>query len=380
MKKKLVISCIVLLCLIMAGGIGLGIYYSRYVPLNERSKSIEFNDFLEDAKVPTGLIKNDSVEEKLNKAGIFDSEIRKLGKRELKFLNSCEDVKNLKVKVKFYKYIDDKEKLIPYAKDKISGKKIDTRDSVMFSNAMIGVYQKDDVVTNDDSSEIKWNVISVSTWYGTPKRLGREYIGMNIGGEDFFDRDDSNLYMYCNYEGYNKNGLFKLNKIKDNKIATTNDFYVNGCDYENSRGYLYGRTPKMISFLSKNDDMMSKKYNRILVDKGYDFYKVKDISFILGITFNNTYKTYFTSNELYYYHNVRKLDRKRYEYPALPPSLNTLRNYNFKYENYNAMHIPSTFHGSDMYLEFDFKKECPDMVEKILEEDKIRLKEIMEES
>ena len=117
MKKKLVISCIVLLCLIMAGGIGLGIYYSRYVPLNERSKSIEFNDFLEDAKVPTGLIKNDSVEEKLNKAGIFDSEIRKLGKRELKFLNSCEDVKNLKVKVKFYKYIDDKEKLIPYAKD-----------------------------------------------------------------------------------------------------------------------------------------------------------------------------------------------------------------------------------------------------------------------
>ena len=65
----------------MTFAIVLGIYYSRYVPLIERSKSIEFNDFLEDAKVPTGLIKNDSVEEKLNKAGIFDSEIRKFIRR-----------------------------------------------------------------------------------------------------------------------------------------------------------------------------------------------------------------------------------------------------------------------------------------------------------
>lgn len=374
MKKKYVISCIGLLCLVMVGGIGVGFYYFRYVPLHERSKTIEFNDFLEEAKVSTGLIKNNKVEEELNKAGFLDSEIRKLGKKELKFLNICEDVKDLKVKVNFYKYIDDKERLIPYAKNKISGKKIDTRDSVIFSNAMIGVYQNTEANTDmGEYNQIDWKLITVSTWYGTPKKLGREYIGVDIGDADSFDTD-SNLYVHYSYEGYNKDGLFKLKKIKDNNINTKIKFYIN--EYDISYRFYYGRTPKLIAYMDKNDELMGKKYNTILVNKGYDFYKVKDISFISCSSISNSYNTNFTTNELYYYHNVRDLEEKKYGYLFLPPRLDNERNELFSYKNYNEMHIPSTFHGSDMYLEFDFKKECPDMVEKILDEDKKRLKEI----
>lgn len=364
MKKKLVIGCIVL-CVVIACGIGAGYFFGRYVPLYSRSKYIEFHDFMEDAKVSTGVIKDNKVEEKLNKAGFFDSEIRKLGKEELKYLNNCKDVNDLKVKVNFYKYIDDKEKLIPFSKSKISGKKIDTRNSVMYSNAMISVYQNINVNKKNTDDRLGWNLITVNTWYGTPKKLGRDYIRLDVGKNESITKEPV-FYVHYNYEAYNKKGLFKVKKIKKQSISTKDKFIM--YDYSASYNNFYAKIPKLKSYVAKEDKIISKKNNSILVNKGYDFYKVRDISCIMSIKISKGYNTLFAYNALYYYHNVRNLDNSKVDF-TLSQIQNNETNLLFNNDDYNAMCKISNPYGSDIYLKYDMEKDFPNIAEKILDED-----------
>ena len=253
----------------------------------------------------------------------------------------------------YYKYVDRTGELIKYNKNQVSGKKIKTKNSVMFSKALISI------ITDKNEEKLQISVIAINTWYGIPKKLGKDCYGLSkkYSGDSL---DFSSKYRVYQYEGYMKDGLFGLKKKSDKNISIAT---VATNTYDRNFDSIISSTTKLHAYLSKNDKRMNYKYNKPLKDKKYDYNKVKKISTIMSAQYDKYSDDYKLEIQSFYFHRVKSLDKKNCMLTSIPASINPGHNYNYDY--YDEMQIPTTFCESDTYLAYDFEGKDKDIYDRL---------------
>ena len=122
----------------------------REYKVRKQPEYVAFANINKDIEVSTGLIKDEKVEKKLNRAGIYDSEIRKLKKKELTYLNECEGAKAIKVDIDYCKYNESNGKLMRY----------DIDDIHYLDDICMMIYYKTQITEGAAHEKVIFNIIS----------------------------------------------------------------------------------------------------------------------------------------------------------------------------------------------------------------------------
>ncbi len=295
----------------LGGVIGVGLIaigiktltYEMKVSALKKTHSIKFDDIKKDYKNNTGLIDSE-IEKVLNKAGVFDFEIKRLDESDINELKKCKNVTDISVEKEFYGINNDNRRgyegySYGFSLDELSGKEVLVQNRDFYSLSSIVYCIKDDgdkKVTDkkqnksnkkkeskkDIEEKYIYKTITIATFYNMPEKLGHD---MFVYSGD--DRAIKNYNIARAYGVYDVSTYKDISATKVKKKENHVNVHIQHLTSKVIQGEVYQKilfiTDRLFKYLDLEKISDWKTTYKDLRRKEIDFIKVNNASFIISV-------------------------------------------------------------------------------------------------